>query len=273
MATIVEIGRAVDLLEQEWAAVADLYAGFTEEQYATPTCLPGWTVKDQLAHMTGVESMLDGAPTPDVDVSHLTHLRNDVARMGEVWVEDMRPVSGPEILERFRDVTQKRLVTLRAMSQSDFDAPSWTPAGPDETYGRFMRIRHYDTFMHEHDVRAALGLADRDEPGAVRSALDETEPALGYIVGRKAGMAAGSRVRIELTGSVSAIYLVEVGDRAHVVEEFADDPTVGISMPTMLFFRLTGGREDPVPHIGSDIVLLGDNDAATQLATHLTFTI
>ena len=39
------------------------------------------------------------------------------------------------------------------MTQADFDAPSWTPAGRDETYGRFMRIRHYDCFMHEHDIR------------------------------------------------------------------------------------------------------------------------
>ena len=273
MATIVDIETTVDLLEREWSAVADMFAGVTEEQYALPTCLPGWSVKDQLAHMAGVEMMLDGVPTPEVDVSHLTHLRNDVASMGEVWVESMRPLPGLEVLERFVAITAARLAALRAMTQADFDAPSWTPAGPDETYGRFMRIRHYDTFLHEHDVRAALGLADRDEPGAVRFALDETEPALGYIVGRKAGMPPGSRVRIDLTGSVEATYLVEVGQRATVVESFGDDPTVGISLPTMLFFRLTGGRQDPTPHVGTDIALSGDTDLATRLATNLAYTI
>ena len=50
------------------------------------------------------------------------------------------------------------------MTQADFDAPSWTPAGRDETYGRFMRIRHYDCFMHEHDIRYALGLASEAGP-------------------------------------------------------------------------------------------------------------
>lgn len=276
MATVVEIEPMVAMLASEWAAIDGLCASLTTEQFATPTCLPGWTVQDQLAHLAGVELMLDGVPTPEVDVSHLSHVLNDVARMGEVWVEDMRKLSGPEVLEVFRQVTGRRVAALRAMTQAEFDAPSWTPVGADETYGRFMRIRHFDSFMHEHDIRQALMLADRAEPGEVASALSEIEPSLGYIVGRRASMPDGSRVMIRLTGPVERTYRVVVDGRARVVDDevgLGGQPTVSLTMPTMLFLRLAGGRTPAGSHIGEDLVVGGDPDLARQLADHLTFTI
>ena len=276
MATVVEIEPMVAMLAAEWAAVDEMCAPLSAEQFATPTCLPGWTVQDQLAHLAGVELMLDGVPAPQVDVSHLPHVHNDVARMGEVWVEDMRKLSGPEVLEVFRDVTGRRLAALRAMTQAEFDAPSWTPVGADETYGRFMRIRHFDTFMHEHDIRQALSLSDRAEPDEVASALSEIEPSLGYIVGRRAAMPDGSRVVIRLTGPVERTYRVVVDGRARSVDDDAGlggEATVSLTMPTMLFFRLAGGRMPAGPHIGQDLVLGGDPELARQLADNLTFTI
>jgi uncharacterized protein (TIGR03083 family) len=273
MPTIVDRDATIALLASTWGAIAELYDGFDESDYLRPTCLPGWTVKDQLSHLIGTEEMLAGVPAPEVDVSHLAHLRNDIARSNEVWIEARRPLPGREVLAEFRAVTARRLATLEAMTQADFDAPSWTPAGPDETFGRFMRIRAYDSFLHEHDARAAVGAADREDPAAVRSALDETAAALGYLVGRRAAMPDGSRVRIELTGAVPATFLIEVVGRAKVVGAFDRDATVGIAMPTMLFLRLTGGRLDAIPHLGTDITLSGDAALAEQLATHLGYTI
>jgi uncharacterized protein (TIGR03083 family) len=188
-------------------------------------------------------------------------------------VEANRPLPGPTVLAGFESVVERRLTALDAMTQAEFDKPTWTPVGRDETYGRFMRVRHYDCFLHEHDIRLAVGLADRDAPAHVRSALDETAVAIGYIVGRKARMPAGSRVRIELTGSVAATYLVVVNERAEVVEVLDGEPTVGLKLPVMLFLRLTGGRVDPAPHLDDDIVLEGDRELATRLASNLAYTI
>jgi len=190
-----------------------------------------------------------------------------------VWVESMRALSGPEVLARFADATGRRLDALSEMTQAEFDAPSWTPAGPDETYGRFMRIRHYDSFLHEHDAREAVGAPDRPDPLAVASCLDEVATALGFIVGRKAGIPTGHRVTIELTGPVPRRYHVEVADRARVVDGFADPATVGITLSGPLFLRLTAGRRDATAHLGTDIALVGDEDLARQLASNLAFTI
>lgn len=273
MPTIVDKDRVVLLLRREFAAVARLCEGLGEDDWDTPTCLPGWSVKDQLSHIVGTESMLDGEPAPEVDVSHLTHVTNDIGRFNELWVESLRPLTGPEVLERFQEVTARRLEALEAMSQDDFDAPSFTPVGRDETYGRFMRIRHYDCFLHEHDMRDALGLEDRPDPEHLGLVLDEVAAGLGYVVGKKAAMPPGARVRIEVTGKAARHLDYEVGERARLVERHEEEPTVRLRVPALLFLRLTGGRTDPEPHVGTDVELGGDQELARRLATNLAHTI
>lgn len=273
MPTHVEITPMRELLRSDWAALDELCAPLTPQQWATPTCLPGWSVQDVLAHIIGTEQMLDGVPAPQVDVSHLTHLRNDIARMGEVWVEDLRRCSGAEVLERFREVTTRRAAALDAMGQADFDAPSWTPVGKDETYGRFMRIRHYDTYLHEHDMRLALGAPDRADVAAIEAALPEVEGALGYIVGRKAALADGSVVRIELTGPVLRDWTVVVDGRAQVVDDPALEPSVTLAMSDLVFLRLTGGRTEPSDHLGVDLEISGDQALGLHLAANMAMTI
>ena len=36
-----------ELLRADWAALDEVCTPLTDEQWATPTCLPGWTVRDQ----------------------------------------------------------------------------------------------------------------------------------------------------------------------------------------------------------------------------------
>jgi hypothetical protein len=170
-------------------------------------------------------------------------------------------------------VTAERLAALEAMTQAEFDAPSWTPVGNDETYGRFMRIRHFDCYMHEQDIRLALGLPGRDDADDVSSCLEEVATGLGYIVGRRAGMPDGSRVRIELTGAVEQTYLVQVEGRAAVVDALDGPVTVGIELPAALFLRLTGGRADGPSGPPGQVYLSGDEVLARRLADNLAFTI
>jgi len=273
MATRVDRDEMVALLSEEFAVVAAMCRSFDDADWGAPTCLPGWTVKDQLSHLAGTERMLAGESPPAVSVVGADYLKNDLGRANEVWVEANRALPGSEVLAGFEEVAGRRLRALEAMTQADFDKPSWTPVGRDETYGRFMRIRHYDCFLHEHDIRQALGLADRDDPAHVRSALEETAAAIGYIVGRKAAMPAGARVRIQLTGSIEATYLVAVNGRAQLVEHLEGGPTTGIRLPVMLFLRLSGGRAEASSETSAEIVLEGDTALAAQLVDNLAYTI
>lgn len=274
MATIVAKDEIVPILRTEWEAVAELCEPFDEAAWDTPTCLPGWTVKDNLSHLVGTESMLNGVETPTVDISHLTHLRNPIAEANEAWVESLREVPGADVLSHFREVTAARLGVLEGMDQADFDAPSWTPAGADETYGRFMRIRHFDAYHHELDMRDAVGQAFRTDADHVAMALTEPAAAMGYIVGKKAGVPQGSSVAIHLTGPVSRTYLVDVAERAQVVERLDAEPTAAITLDANLFLRLSGGRCDPGPYVEDGRVRFdGDHALARQLATNLAYTI
>ncbi len=263
----------VGLLRREFAAITAVVSGLTGDQWATASCLPGWTVHDVLSHMTGTELMLSGQAPPVADVSHLAHMRNPVAEANEVWVESMRPLAGPAMVARWTAVIADRLASLEAMSQAEFDAPSWTPVGSDETYGRFMRIRHFDCFMHEQDIRVGLGLPLRSDPEQVSSCLEEVATGLGYIVGRRAGLPDGSRVRIELTGEGERTFLVNVEGRAAVVDELDGPATVEIELPADLFLRLTGGRADGASARPGEVRHAGDVALARQLVDHLAFTI
>ncbi len=272
MPTILDKDRTVELLRGEFAALRSLAATLDAEQWEVPTCLPGWTVRDVLAHVIGTESMLCGEQVPVVDVSRLDHVRNPIAETNERWVESMRRSSGDEMQARLADVTDRRLAALDAMTQEEFDAPSWTPVGNDETYGRFMRIRHFDCFMHENDVRAAVGTGLREDVDDLRSSLDEVETGLGYIVGRRAALPDGSRVAIAVTGPVSTTYLIAVDGRASIVPSLDGPPTVGLELPASAFLRLTGGRNDGTTPPDA-IHLSGDRALGERLVANLAFTI
>jgi uncharacterized protein (TIGR03083 family) len=269
--TIVDKDRTVRLLGREFDAIAELCDSLDGAAWDTPTCLPGWTVKDNLSHIVGTELMLDGEQAPEVDISHLAHVKNDIAKFNELWVESMRPLPGHEVLARFREVTARRLATLEAMTQQDFDAEGFTPAGPD-SHGRFMRIRHFDCFLHEHDMREALGLEDRPDAEQLELVLDEVSMGLGYVVGKKAGAPEGARVRIRLTGPAARDLDVEVGERARLVDALDGDPTVQVTLPVMLFLRLSGGRCEVDDHL-DDVELAGDEELGRRLAANLAFTI
>ena len=273
MPTYLDKDELVPLLRREFDAVIDLCGELDGAAWETPTCLPGWTVKDQLSHLVGTESMLDGVPTPDVDVDHLDHVNNDIGRFNELWVEWLRPTPGREVLARFRDIAARRLAALEEMSQEEFDAPSFTPVGRDETYGRFMRIRLYDCYLHEHDMREALGVEDRPDPQQLHAVLDEMAATLGYVIGRKAAIPSGSTVRIRVSGTVERDLDYEVGDRAEPVDHIEGEPTVTLLVSDLLLVRLAGGRTDPTDHLGEGVTFEGDDELARRLAVNLAHTI
>ena len=158
------------------------------------------------------------------------------------------------------------------MSAAEFNAPSWTPAG-EATYARFMQIRIFDCWMHEQDIRAAVGLPG-NEDGARRraAALDEVVRALGYIIGKRGRAPDGSSVLIRLTGPVERDLHVVVDGRARVVDALDGEPTASLDLSSSLFLRLAGGREDAQDALGR-IGLGGDQALGRQLATNLAYTI
>lgn len=264
--------RVIDLLGREWSVIADLLAGLSEDAWSRPA-LPGWDVHDVLAHLIGTERTLAGAPHPDIpadgDVGE--HVRNDIGRINEAWIMALRDRPHAGLLADFRAVTAERLASLRAMPAEEFNAPSWTPAG-NATYARFMRIRIFDCWMHEQDIRAAVAKPGHEGGQVAEQALAEVIAAIGYIVGKQGRAPDGSSVLIRLTGPVERDLYVVVDGRARAVEAIDGEPTASLALSSALFMRLAGGRDDAGAALNS-IELDGDLALARQLATSLAYTI
>jgi uncharacterized protein (TIGR03083 family) len=258
-----------------WESIDALLAELSESQWQAATPLPEWSVHDVVAHIVGTESMLAGMGTPeaDIDVSTLKHVRNDIGVLNERWVRKLSGKSHAELLDTFRATTAKRRDALTAMGEAEWDEITATPAGPD-TYGRFMRVRIFDCWMHERDIRDALRQPpdDADLVGHdSRLALDEIAASMGFVVGKLGGAPDGSRVRIELTGPLQRSINVAVEGRARVVDDFGGaDPTALITLDGLLFTRLAGGRM-PVDH---DAVSYGGDEAVgKRIVEHLNYVI
>ncbi len=166
----IDVGLAYrDLRER----VTTLLAGLEADDWdrIVPHC-PDWTVRQTLAHMSGViddaiNQNMNGVATAPWTQAHLDK------RAGR---------SGPEIIDEW--TTNARFVeavaTKRGMAHSQL---------------------LFDAATHEHDLRHALGV-----PGA----RDSTAVAvgLGFVVGVLAGRAGGTPVRVivddaELTGNAA----------------------------------------------------------------------
>jgi len=259
-----------------WDAVDALITDLPDEQFQCPTPLPGWDVRAVVAHIIGTESTLLGCALPavDVDVRALDHVRNDIAAMNECWVHHLRRESNAGLRQRFLAVTADRRKLLAEMSDADWDAETMTPVGPD-SYGRFMRIRTFDCWVHEQDIRDAIGrpATDADLQGpAARLALDEMTNSMGFVVGKLGKAPEGSRILFELTGPLARLIRVGVEGRGRVVEDFGgQEPTSTIRCDGLLFTRLATGRVRRAP--AGTVELAGDCDVAARIVEHLNYTI
>lgn len=267
--TIVDRDQAVAALDEAFDAVVALAEGLAPAEWELPTACPGWSVKDNVSHVIGVEAMLLGRPNPEVVLpEHLPHVRNDFGRINELWVESYRGQPPAQVVGALREVIAERRQALAGMDQAAFDADSFTPAGPD-TYGRFMRIRVMDIWFHDQDIREAVGRPGHREGLAPAATLDEIAAVIGYVVGKRAGAPAGSSVRFDLTGPMARRIDVEVTDRARVVEALPGEPTVTLTMPAHHFTRLAGGR-------GADaaaVAIAGDRVLGEAVVANLGFMI
>ena len=144
----------VDAMAEVWDSIGALAGGLDAAEWKIETECPGWSVQDNVAHIVGIESAILGRPNPDHTPPDAPHVRNDVARVNEVWVDWYRSRPGAEVLAEFRAVTDARLAQLRA-PDVDFDADAWTPIGPG-TVRDMLPFRIFDSFVHEQDMRRAV---------------------------------------------------------------------------------------------------------------------
>ncbi len=249
-------------------------AGLDDIDWKRETPCPGWNVQALVAHVIGTERMLLGEqpPAPTSDPKEREHVHNDIGAYNEMWIDAMAGDAPAQMLAHLDEVIARRTAMLDTMTDEAWDEVGFTPAGPD-THGRFVRVRIFDIWLHEQDLRDAVGLDERVDGIDAAAALDEFQSAMGFVVGKKAGATDGQSVRIALTGLQGRDIDVAVIDgRAKVVDTIDGEPTATVTTDVGTFVRTAGGRTS-APARRDQISTSGDLDLATRVVDHLAYTI
>src|SRR3954447_19050547 len=201
----------IDQLAEVWASTGQLCEGFTSEQWALPTDCPGWTVQDNLSHISGTELMLLGRSGPEPAPAGLDHVLNPIGEINESWVEARRSWPGDKVLSEFVDVTAQRVDMLKGMSDEELDAPSVSPIG-QVAYGTFMNLRVMDCWVHEQDIRRAVERPGHLSGPAVEAAIDRPGPSFGFFGGKGGAPPGGAWVVRGMSGPVERSLSVTIKD-------------------------------------------------------------
>jgi uncharacterized protein (TIGR03083 family) len=230
-------------------------------------------VKDQLSHLIGIERPLLGEPEPEWEEAPGDHVKTAFAAGNEKWIAARRKQPGEVVLAEFRDVTNLRLDVLGALSEDEWAHVSPTIVG-DMPYADFMRMRVFDSWVHEQDVRLALGRPGGSGGRASSIALDQVQGAMGFVVGKQAAAPDGTVVRFSVSGPALDARQITIGvegGRARAVSPDAA-PTVTLTMSSLDFLRLGCGRVAEDLEASRSIGIEGDQEFGRRVLGSMNFT-
>jgi len=252
----------VNLLEtyvRGWGEAADavlaLGADLNETDWATPTDCPGWTVKDVVAHLAHLEVDLCRGEQGSFESSGAREVVSSYTEAGVAVREDRSPV---ELLAEFATAVEQRARQLTELPEDPRELAPITPAGLAWTWDTLLRNRAIDVWVHEQDIRRAVGRhGGLDSTGAQVAAMTFSF-AMPYVLGKVVRPPAGSIVRWDVRGEVPLDLAVQVGEdgRAQRVDSL-DQPTATLEMSTEAFTVLAAGRRTPDQ---LSVTITGDQD-------------
>lgn len=247
-----------------WDSIEALCAGLDDAQWTRPTECPGWTVKDVVSHLIGIEAMMIGRPATAHRAAPVAHVRNLLGEMNEHEVDARRGRTGPEVLAEWREIAVIQRGRLAAADDDWFATPTDTPAGPG-TFEDFTAIRTLDAWVHEQDIRRAIGRPGHDTGPAAELTIDRLARQLPMVVGKRAAAGEGRSAAVVLDGPVSRRWTVAVsGGRGAFADVAAPDATV--AMGSGHFVALATGRCGPE---SADWTASGDAELAARIVSSL----
>jgi uncharacterized protein (TIGR03083 family) len=197
-----------------------MLAELSDEQWMTASRCTGWTARDVVAHLVGVNTFwyssigagLVGLPTRVL-------AGFDPAATPPVMVDFMSSLTTPEVFDQFVSTTDGLLNMVAELTDRGWSTLAETPAGHVPIR---LLAQHalWDSWIHERDIAIPLGFATTLEPDELRSCLRyaaAVSPVLGIGVGRScsgvfAVEATNPRIR----------FVLEVGESVAVRDEPAD---------------------------------------------------
>lgn len=249
----------IDAVDEVLEATLDLARTLSERDADRPTGCPGWSVRDQLSHMVGLEQVLGGAPHPDIALPPLEHVRNDVATYMEQQVHVRRGLPLVSVADELAGMRARRIAQYRrALAEGDPTVPA--PLGSERSLSKALPVRVLDLWAHEQDIRRAVGVPLRVDGLSGPIAAQRTLAAWASVLSEPLFAAdAKLEVAVDELGPDAVTTIGDGGRRLRL--------QLGIGTLTALGFGRGVARE----HLG-DAEVTGDADVLAELAEHFAFT-
>jgi uncharacterized protein (TIGR03083 family) len=263
----------VRYVEVWWLAVHDFLAlleELREEDWSTPTDLPGWDVLAVAGHVAHLESMQAGHSHQEVDVGEPGHVRGTMGLFTEQGVVARRGRTPDELIQETRGSATARHTRLLDDPPTDGSAPAPGVFGAiGWTVERLLRNRPLDVWLHEQDVRRAVGRPGNLDGRAAIHTADYLAESMGFVLGKRVGAPSGTTLVLEIAGHPA--YGFEVGDdgRGRPLPAPPADPSVRIGTDRETFVLLAAGRRAPEP---GAVRLEGDPTLGEQVVASMAVT-
>jgi uncharacterized protein (TIGR03083 family) len=261
------------LVEVWYGACTDFVALAREippEQWDLPTDLEGWTVKDNVAHTAHLEGVLAGAPEETIEVDEAPHLKGLMNYYTEQGVLARRDRDMESLAAEIEQAVATRHAALVADPPTDGSAkPPKTPGDiPWDTH-RLLSNRPVDVWMHEQDIRRAIGRPGGYSSPAAAHVMDVFGQALPMVVGKRVAPPVGTTVTLEVP-EAGVGWTVRIGEDGRCVPvEDATAATTTVRLSPEDFIVLAGGRRTPD---ATQPKIEGDADLAQRLLQSLAVT-
>jgi uncharacterized protein (TIGR03083 family) len=160
----------IDAIDDVLLTTLSLVRDLSENDAGRPTDCPGWTVRDQLSHMVGLEQVLDGAPQSDIELPPLAHVVSELDQFMERQVHIRRQLPLAAIADELAGLRKRRISNLRRLA-ADGDPDVAAPFGT-RPLSKALPTRVFDLWTHEQDIRRAVGLPVRESCTAAEVSVD-----------------------------------------------------------------------------------------------------
>ncbi|MCX5196163.1 maleylpyruvate isomerase family mycothiol-dependent enzyme [Streptomyces sp. NBC_00249] len=248
-------------------AITELVLPLTEGEWNRPTPCPGWSVRDVVSHIIGIECEQLGDPRPIHTLPRdLRHVVDEFTRYMEVQVDVRRHHTAPEMTSELEYTVIRRARQLRN-EKRDPATMVRGPLGDQVTLEHALRLRAFDVWIHEQDLRWALGVPGNwDSPGAY-VARDLLLAGLPKAVAKGAGAPPNSAVVVDVHGQLEFMRTVRVDGtgRATLEKSPSLGPAVTLTLDWETYVRLAAGRVRARAVAGDRLKAEGDPELAEAI--------
>ncbi|MEU4267942.1 maleylpyruvate isomerase family mycothiol-dependent enzyme [Streptomyces sp. NPDC026092] len=254
-------------------AIAELVQPLVEGEWNRATPCPGWSVRDIVSHVIGMECEMLGDPRPIHSLPRdLYHVRGEFSRYMEMQVDVRRHHTGPEMTSELEYILIRRARQLRNENRQP-DHLIRAPLGAEQTLEVAYRMRAFDVWVHEQDLRTALGRpGNLDSPGAL-VVRDNLLVGLAKVVAKDAGAPPNSAVVVDVHGPVEFLRTVRVDAEGRGSVDGAPSlgPAVTLALDWETYVRLACGRVRPAA-VADRIKIEGDTELAQAILDNFAVT-